>query len=186
MNRTLGALYIVLAVLACCILRCSNAGATPILLDEPCQTKTLITRKPAMSPGKPSPIIAWVTVRSGKPKASDKECTDETVIFDLPEPEIFGIVPELEMPYEPEYEEPEEDEPTWWFPRYYFWPDLPRYIIVRVPPPTVVPPVTDTPPTYPVPPTVPPVQSVPEPATLALMGLGLLGCATFTRKRRLS
>lgn len=151
---------------------------------DPCVAeKTIVTRKaaPKQSNAKPSPIIAWVTVRSGGPVNKDApRCLDQEVVFDLPEPEFlsYDVTSEFtplvyEEPIEPIYAEPSYRWPSW--PPFYYWP-TPR---VRLPPSYSPPPSSDPPTDEPPPPPV----AVPEPATSWLLLIGLLFAFALRRHR---
>lgn len=140
----------------CCLaflIATTPVSATPLLI-EPCEEKVLVTR--TASPVKPSPILAWVTVRSGRPGIT---CTDETLVFDVPEPEIVSFDPEasyslVTMPIEPE--------PSDW-PTYWSSPQLGGRLPSRG--------------------SVRPPASVPEPGSLGLLSAGLLALVFALRKR---
>lgn len=83
------------AVLAA-LLTPALAHAVPVPLnDDPCVIKTIITRTKAKKPsGKVSPIIAWITVRSGTPLNPDApQCKEETLVIDI-EPTLDEFLPE--------------------------------------------------------------------------------------------
>lgn len=157
------------ALLVFLTLTASPAVAVPIFA-EPCEVKTLVTRKASPVAGKESPILAWVTVRSGRPHAPDKTCTDETIAFDVAEPSMLDFEPYADY----SALELTEEEPEAWSPppsRVEWWPYWEaQYVIMRHPP--------QSPPTG----HRPPPRSVPEPGTGALFAIA--ACVALLARRR--
>lgn len=73
--------HILVALLAPAL--AGTVEAMPVTFDEPCVIKTIVTRVKTKV-ASASPIIAWVTVRSGRPLREDApQCTEETVVMDI-------------------------------------------------------------------------------------------------------
>lgn len=146
------------------LLIASVAHAVPIELTDPCVEKTLVVRKRNASPAKPSPILAWVTVRSGGPLRPDaSRCTDDTLVLDAVEPEFIDYEPSAEYSL---IDWPEIVEPgnAYWMPTWYWTPSLAGRSITHGAPPIITSPT-----------------SVPEPGTMALMLVG--ACGLLFRRR---
>lgn len=147
------------------LLLASAAHAVPVELTDPCVEKTLVVRKARnASPAKPSPILAWVTVRSGGPLRPDApRCTDETILLDSPEPEFIGYEPSADYSLI-DWPEIVESGDAYWMPVRHWTPSPAGRPVARSAAPIITPPA-----------------SVPEPSTVALMLIG--ACGLLFRRR---
>lgn len=140
------------------------AHAVPV---DPCVPAVVQPKTSSPVATKPSPIIQWVTVRSGSSKVPGLRCTDP--VFTFPEPELIGF--DIEVPF------PElflDEHPVIW-PQPEFKRDWLADHVVHASAKKKRRPWSNRPP-----------MSVPEPSPLWLFGAGLafLGWIGWERAQR--